>query len=176
MDILECNLKGAYIIEGKRFIDNRGELIKPYSINFMPDNINLDFKETWFTKSKRDVIRGMHLQIHPYACEKLVSAISGKVLDVLLDLRKDSPTYGEIFEFELSGEKVHSLYIPKGVAHGYKVLEDSIVMYMATEVNVSKCDVGIRWDSFGYDWKVGNPIISEKDKTLPLFCTGVTKY
>ncbi len=157
------------MIDGLRFPDNRGELVKPFSVSFMPEGVNTDFKETWFTKSKRNVIRGMHLQVEPAACEKLVSAIVGTVQDVLLDLRTDSATYGETYSVELNGEDTKAIYIPKGIAHGYRVLEDSVVMYMATEINVSKYDVGIRWDSFGYDWGIDNPILSDKDANLPLF-------
>ncbi|MCM1038215.1 MAG: dTDP-4-dehydrorhamnose 3,5-epimerase family protein [Ruminococcus sp.] len=169
MAIKECNLSGVYIIDGMRFPDNRGELVKPFSVSLMPAGINVDFKETWFTKSKKDVIRGMHLQVEPAACEKLVSVIVGTVLDVLLDLRENSPTYGGVYSIELDGEDTKAIYIPKGVAHGYRVLKDSVVMYMATEVNVSKYDVGIRWNSFGYDWGIETPILSDKDAGLPLF-------
>lgn len=167
MQLSQCNISGVYIIDGLRFKDIRGELIKPYSENFMPSDININFKETWFTKSKKNVIRGMHLQVEPYACEKIVSVISGKIIDVLLDLRKASESYGQVFSIELSENTCQSIYIPKGVAHGYCVKKESIVMYMATEVNVTICDVGIKWNSFGYDWGVKNPILSEKDKLLP---------
>ncbi len=177
MAILETKIKGLYVIDGKHFEDIRGDLIKPYSVEFMPEGVNTDFKEVWFTKSKRDVIRGMHLQVAPFACEKAVSAIEGSVLDVILDLRDGSSTYGETFEIELSAENNKVLYIPKGCAHGYKVTADkSIVMYMGTEVNVGKCDIGIRWDSFGYDWKIDKPILSDKDLNLAPFVKGETKF
>ena len=177
MSYIETNIKGLYVIEGKRFTDLRGELVKPYSQDFMPDDLNLNFKEVWFTKSKLNVIRGMHLQVAPFACEKAVSAIEGSVLDVILDLRKDSETYGKTFETVLSSEEIKTLYIPKGCAHGYKVLTDkSIVMYMATEVNVGHCDIGIRWNSFDYDWKTDNPILSEKDLNLEPFIYGKTMF
>lgn len=172
MKIKETKIKGLFIVHGLNFSDLRGILIKPFSTNFFEDelNINLKFKETWFTKSHKGVIRAMHLQIGEFACEKLVSVINGAVLDVVLDLRKESKTYGEWFEFELSDNIPIALYIPKGCAHGYKVLKDnSITMYMATEVNVPKDDIGIRWDSFGYNWESENPILSEKDKMLPVF-------
>lgn len=170
--IKTTTIDGLYLIEGLNCTDYRGSLVKPFSKLFFDEicDINLDFKETWFTKSHRDVIRAMHLQIGDSACEKLVSVIQGAVLDVILDIRKDSLTYGEYFEIELHDDLPFGLYVPKGCAHGYKVLEDnSITMYMATQVNVPKDDVGIRWDSFGYDWKITNPILSEKDKGLPLF-------
>jgi len=177
MSFVETNIEGLYVVEGKRFCDLRGELVKPYATGFMPEGVNLDFKEVWFTKSKIDVIRGMHLQVAPYACEKYVSAIEGSVMDVILDLRKDSKTYGQTFCTVLSSDEIKGLYIPKGCAHGYKVLTDkSIVMYMATEVNVGTCDIGIKWDSFGFDWGIENPILSEKDQNLQPFINGETSF
>jgi len=173
MRIEHTKIEGLLIIDGFRFNDIRGSLIKPYSNAFFEDselNINLEFKETWFTKSHKNVIRAMHLQVGQFACEKLVSVIQGSVMDVILDLRKESKTFGKIFELELNENNSKTLYIPKGCAHGYKVLEDNtLTMYMATEVNVPKDDVGIKWDSFGYEWRLDNPIISVKDQELPMF-------
>ena len=171
MKITETKINGLLKFETLKFDDLRGSLIKPYSESFFSEtrNINLDFKETWFTRSKKNVIRAMHMQVGDYPCEKLVSVIEGAVLDVVLDLRKNSETFGEWFEIELNSTNTTALYIPKGCAHGYKVLkENTITMYMGTEVNVPKDDIGIRWDSFGYDWQIENPILSEKDQSLPL--------
>ena len=169
--IRKTKIEGLYIFEGLLFSDIRGDLIKPFSKTFFTDfpiDINIDIKETWFTKSKKNVIRAMHLQIGPKACEKIVSVINGAVLDVILDIRKDSPTYGKTFEVELNDINNKVLYIPKGCAHGYRVLEDNtITMYMATETHDPENDIGIRWDSFGYDWNLKNPILSDKDLKLP---------
>jgi|LSQX01.2.fsa_nt_gb dTDP-4-dehydrorhamnose 3,5-epimerase/CDP-3, 6-dideoxy-D-glycero-D-glycero-4-hexulose-5-epimerase len=166
-------IDGLLVFEGFKFTDLRGSLIKPYSKLFFKDENeekNLDFKEVWFTKSKKNVIRGMHLQVGEYACEKIVSVIQGKVLDVIIDIRKNSKTYGKVFEIELSDDNNKAVYIPTGCAHGYKVLEDNtIAMYMATEVNMPNYDVGIMWNSFSYNWKIENPIISDKDNNLPSF-------
>ena len=177
METHETSITSLFVIKGKRFFDNRGELIKPYSISFFDDAHNFNVKEIWFTKSKQNVIRGMHLQTSPYSCDKIVSVIEGKVLDVILDLRKESLTYGKVFEIELSSDCIRAIFIPKGCAHGYKVLsENSIVMYMANEINVQKSDIGIRWDSFKYDWKIAKPILSEKDKNLEPFIYGETYF
>ena len=170
--IKKSTIEGLYLIEGLNCPDYRGYLVKPFSELFFDgfSDINLKFKETYFTKSHNNVIRAMHLQIGDFACEKLVSVIQGSILDVVLDIRRDSPTYGNYFDIELSDINSVGLYIPKGCAHGYKVLKDnSITMYMATAVNSPKDDVGIRWDSFGYDWNIENPILSERDKNLPNF-------
>lgn len=172
MKIQKTEIEGLFLIEGFSFNDNRGSLIKPFSLSFFNNEFkyNLYFKEVWFTKSNKNVIRAMHLQVGEFACEKLVSVINGAVIDVVLDIRKESLTYGKWFEIELNEKNNNALYIPKGCAHGYKVLLDNtITLYMGTEINVPKDDVGIRWNSFGYDWGIENPIISEKDANLPLF-------
>jgi dTDP-4-dehydrorhamnose 3,5-epimerase/CDP-3, 6-dideoxy-D-glycero-D-glycero-4-hexulose-5-epimerase len=170
--IKKTTIEGLYLIEGFSFSDLRGTLIKPFSMSFFEDDFDedLNFKEVWFTKSNKDVIRAMHLQVGEFACEKLVSVINGAVLDVVLDIRKNSPTYGKWYEIELNDKNNYALYIPKGCAHGYKVLIDnSVTLYMGTEINIPKDDVGIRWDSFGYNWNIENPILSEKDLNLPNF-------
>jgi dTDP-4-dehydrorhamnose 3,5-epimerase len=168
MKVINTKIEGLFLIDALKFEDLRGELIKPYNFDqYSKLVINLDFKETWFTKSKKNVIRAMHLQINEMACEKLVSVINGSVIDVVLDLRTDSLTYGNYFEIELNDKEPKALYIPKGCAHGYKVLENNtITMYKATKVHSEKHDLGIKWDSFGYDWKIKNPILSDKDKNL----------
>lgn len=179
MKFEKTTIDGLYVIELNPFNDLRGQLLKPFNQYRFEDGIiekvNLDIKEVWFTKSKINVIRAMHLQIGALACEKIVSIIQGSVLDVVLDIREDSPTYGKYFDIVLNENNPKSLYIPIGCAHGYRVLENnSIVMYMSTQDHSSKDDVGIRYDSFGFDWKIKNPIISEKDANLPLF--GMYKY
>jgi dTDP-4-dehydrorhamnose 3,5-epimerase/CDP-3, 6-dideoxy-D-glycero-D-glycero-4-hexulose-5-epimerase len=173
----KSEIKGLNIITGSKFIDLRGMLLKPYSIDFLPLDIDFHIKEVWFSKSVKNVIRGMHLQIKPFECEKIISVIDGIVEDVVLDLRANSKTYGTYFSIVLSDENALSLLIPGGCAHGYKVLsEKAIVMYLGNEINVPRCDVGIRWDSFGYDWKIEKPILSKKDMKLPTFVTGKTIY
>ncbi|NLH00271.1 MAG: dTDP-4-keto-6-deoxy-D-glucose epimerase, partial [Chloroflexi bacterium] len=171
MKIEETTIEGLLILKDlPTFKDSRGKLFKPYSSSFFTDekNLNIGIKEVWFTFSKRDVIRGMHLQIGEFACEKIVSVIKGKLQDVILDLRKGSKTFRKVFELAIGEEDSKAIYIPKGCAHGYRVLEDdTITMYMATDIHSQKDDVGIRWNSFGYDWKIENPILSEKDLLLP---------
>jgi len=173
MKILKTSIEGLYIFDNlPNFKDLRGKLFKPYSHIFFKENnyenINYEIKEVWFTYSKKDVIRGMHLQIGEFASEKIVSVVKGKILDVVIDLRKNSKTFNNIFEIILTGEDSKAIYIPKGCAHGYKVLEDdTITLYMSSEIHIPSDDVGFRWDSFGYNWEIYSPIISEKDKNLP---------
>ncbi|MDR1984467.1 MAG: dTDP-4-dehydrorhamnose 3,5-epimerase family protein [Prevotellaceae bacterium] len=174
MNFTKTNINGLFVIEINPFNDIRGQLFKPFTSSFYSSNIgnsiNINIKEVWFTKSKLNVIRAMHLQTGEFACEKIVSIICGTVHDVVLDIRKESATYGNIFDVELSEKSPKALYIPIGCAHGYRVLsENSIVMYMATQEHSAKDDTGIRYDSFGFDWGIENPIISERDANLPLF-------
>ena len=178
MKIETTKIQGLYVIDVFKFEDERGSLIKPYNYKaYASLGVNLDFKETWFTKSKKDVIRAMHLQIGDEACEKLISVIRGSVIDVVLDLREDSNTFGEYFDINLNDVDPKALYIPKGCAHGYQVIEnDTIVMYEATKIHSPKNDTGIKWDSFGYDWKIENPIISKKDEVLLGMSQFVGKY
>ena len=173
MRIETTNIDGLLVIEGLNFSDDRGKLLKPFSESFLKDSpqvINTSFKEVWFTKSHKNVIRAMHLQTGVHACEKIVSVIHGEVLDVILDVRESSRTFGQYLSFELNEFNSRSLYIPKGCAHGYKVLKDNtITMYMATDIHDSQNDIGIRWDSFGFNWDIENPIISDRDDKLPVF-------
>ena len=112
------------------------------------------------------------MQVAPKPSNKIVGLIQGAVTDVLLDTRKDSDTFGKFESFELthSKDRLTFLYIPIGVSHGYKVnQENSIVMYLGDEYHDSKSDVGFSWDSFGFDWGIENPIISDRDLKLSKF-------
>ena len=174
MKFTSTNIDGLFVIEINPFDDLRGQLFKPFNaseyVNDIGKNVNINIKEVWFTKSKLNVIRAMHLQTGDFACEKIVSIIRGKVHDVILDTRKESATYGCVFDIELSEDSPKALYIPIGCAHGYRVLsDDSIVMYMSTQEHSAKDDIGIKYDSFGFDWGISNPIISERDANLPPF-------
>ncbi len=171
MQISTTPIQDLYLIDCFIFDDERGQLMKPYSHRAYANlSVNLNFKETWFTKSHKNVIRGMHMQIGEMGAEKLVSVIQGSVLDVVLDTRKQSPTYGLVYEVKLEASKPQALYIPIGCAHGYKVIEEqTITMYMATKVHSAEHDQGVLWNSFGYDWRIKKPIISARDWELPPF-------
>lgn len=166
MEILETKLEGVYIIKNRIFQDQRGKFIKTYhKDDFKKLGLCTDFQESYFSVSNKDVIRGMHFQIPPFEHEKLVYVAKGKVLDVIVDLRKNSKTKGQYIEVELSEENGYSIYIPKGLAHGFKSLEDNTIMiYNVATVYNQDCDYGIKYDSFGFDWKCENPILSQRDK------------
>lgn len=126
--------------------------------------------EEFFSTSGRNVIRGMHLQLPPAATTKCVACLSGAILDVVLDLRRNALTYGKVFAHELSEKKREMLFIPEGCAHGFLSLtENSLISYQMSAMYAPNQDAGIRWDSFGFDWPVTQPILSIRDQALPTF-------
>ena len=171
MKIKETEIEGLYLFDCLDFPDSRGSLLKPFSVSFFKDMnsaLNVSFKEPWFTKSHKDVIRAMHFQVGPKACAKLVSVIQGAVLDVVIDLRADSKSFSKVFSIELNSNQPQAIYIPIGCAHGYKVLENNtITLYMATDTHDADNDVGILWNSIDFDWAIGNPVLSDRDMKLP---------
>ncbi len=171
MKFIETDLKGVYLIEYKIFEDERGFFIKTFhSENFNDKKLEILFKETFYSISKKNVIRGMHFQNPPSDHAKLVSIVKGKILDIVLDLRKESETYGKFEVFKLSDKKKNSIYIPSGCAHGFASMEDdTIVFYMMSSVYSPENDSGIRWDSFGFDWEIKNPIVSKRDRSFVNF-------
>ena len=169
MKVIDTKMNGAIkIIENFYSFDIRGSFIKIFNDDtFNELGIPMNFKETYYSVSNRDVIRGMHFQMPPYDHDKLIHVVRGRVVDVLVDLRKSSPTYKQYVTIQLTGNKPKSIYIPKGFAHGFKTLDDNTVMiYNVTSGYNSEHDCGIRWDSIGYDWNVEEPIISERDRTF----------
>ena len=173
----ELELKGAYLIQPFYAPDERGGFIKDYNIDmFRANGIEHELKEVFYTVSRRGVIRAQHFQrVKEQA--KLVRCISGHVYDVIIDLRKDSPTFGQWLGFDLTGENRRCLYVPQHFGHGYLVIEDSVVSYQCGEVFYGEYDSGIRWDDpdMGIQWPleriggVENLILSEKDKNLQSF-------
>lgn len=171
MKVSELSIAGCYLIEPKRILDNRGGFVKTYHYDFFKSrNINFELKEEFYSCSNENVIRGMHFQMVPADHEKMVYCPKGAVLDVILDLRKNSSTFGDFLSFELNEENLHQLYISKGIAHGFLSISDgTLMMYKTSSVHSPAHDMGIRWDSFGFDWGVCNPLVSERDSSLPNF-------
>jgi dTDP-4-dehydrorhamnose 3,5-epimerase len=169
MKIVDTRVNGAIkIIENFYAFDIRGGFIKIFNEDtFNELGVKMDFAETYYSISHKDTIRGMHFQMPPFEHDKLIHVIKGSVVDIVLDLRKDSPTFKQYTEIKLTGNKPKSIYIPKGFAHGFKALEDNTIMlYNVSSGYSSEHDCGIRWDSIGYDWAVEEPIISERDRTF----------
>jgi len=163
--IKESRIKGIFEITPRILSDVRGAFIKTYHKEFFQKKgLEFDLEEQYFSSSKKDVIRGMHFQLPPHAHAKLVGCITGSVLDVLVDLRKGSPTFGQYDCFELTANRHNILYIPVGLAHGFHALsDDAIMLYNVSTTYHKEVDTGIRWDSFSFDWKVENPVLSARD-------------
>jgi dTDP-4-dehydrorhamnose 3,5-epimerase len=169
MNINPTPLDGVFEIENRVFEDSRGKFVKTFhEDSFRLHGFNFEFKESFFSVSKKGVLRGMHFQLPPHDCTKLVYVTEGVILDVAVDIRKDSKTFGQFFTTKLSSKNAKSLYISKGFAHGFLTLSDSAtVVYLTSTIHAPEYDVGIRWNSFGFDWGDIEPLMSERDKNHP---------
>lgn len=158
-------LAGAYLITLPEFWDDRGVFVKPFHKDmFSGVGIDFNLRESYYSFSKKDVIRGMHFQLPPYQHSKVVYCPQGAILDVIIDLRKESPTYGQYYAHELSAANHMAYFIPEGFAHGFKALADDAMTYYLVSSEYNKgADTGILYNSFGYNWGVENPIISDRD-------------
>lgn len=170
----ETSLKGAYIIELEPLADERGFFARGFCRNeFEEKGLNPDIAQCSISyNKKRGTLRGMHYQAAPYEEIKLVSCPRGDIYDVIIDLRRDSPTYCRWFAVELSAENYRMLYVPEGFAHGFQTLEDdTVVNYKMSGSYNPDYARGVRWNdpAFGIKWPVELTIISEKDKNIPDF-------
>lgn len=161
----DTNLADAKILTLPSFDDVRGNFTKTFhSATLKEQGIDFVLKESYFSISKKDVIRGMHFQTPPHQHAKIVFCPRGAILDVIIDLRKNSPTYRNFFATELSAQNHKAYYIPEGFAHGFKTLtDDAITYYLVSSEYSNAHDTGIRYDSFGFDWQVEKPILSGRD-------------
>lgn len=177
----ETDLLGVFEIEPFCSYDNRGYFLKDYTHEiFLQNNINYDLKETFYSFSKKNVIRGLHFQ-REKQMPKLVRCLSGKIFDVVCDLRKNSKTFGQWKAFILSEKNMKELLIPGGFAHGFLALENSLVSYKCAEVFSAEYDDGIIWNDpdIKIDWNIPENteiIISDKDKSLQSFRVFKEKY
>ncbi|MCP5536765.1 MAG: dTDP-4-dehydrorhamnose 3,5-epimerase [Akkermansiaceae bacterium] len=167
MELVSELLNGVKVIKPFVFEDERGNFVKPYHHHQLAAlGIDFELREEFFSTSAAGVLRGMHFQVPPHAHQKLIYCISGSVTDVLLDLRVQSPSYGQAVSIELSERNRHVVYVPVGFAHGFYSLEDnSCLVYKTDEVHAPESDQGVLWNSFGFTWpKHGNEtVISERD-------------
>lgn len=170
MKINATPIAGLFEITPKVFEDSRGYFFESFRKEMLEKaGIKQDWVQENQSFSKRGTVRGLHFQTGDHAQAKLVSVIQGKVLDVVLDLRKDSQTYGDIYTIVLDAEKHNMLYIPEGFAHGFSVLEDAIFSYKCSAYYHKESEGGILWSDpmLKIDWKVETPILSEKDQLWP---------
>jgi dTDP-4-dehydrorhamnose 3,5-epimerase len=163
-----AGLPGCFEIEPLASADERGRFVKPFHApTFAAHGLASDFAEAFYTVSRCGALRGMHFQLPPHAHAKLVYCVSGTILDVLLDLRVGSPTFGQHRVFELNGERPLALYLPPGVAHGFYATSEATLAYHVTTPHAPRHDGGVRWDSFGMAWPTRAPILSARDRVLP---------
>ena len=173
MKINKTFIEDLLIIEPQLFKDERGFFYESYNKNNLDKVINIVFVQDNESKSDKGVIRGLHFQAPPFEQTKLVRCISGNILDVAVDLRTSSKTYGKFFSIELSSENNKQLFVPKGFAHGFQVLsETAIVNYKVDNFYNPKSDSGIIWNDkdLSIDWNLDlKPILSKKDLKLISF-------
>jgi dTDP-4-dehydrorhamnose 3,5-epimerase len=175
MSFYEVDIPGLLIIEPKVFEDSRGYFFESYNEQlFAKAGLNIRFVQDNQSKSSYGVIRGLHYQLGAHAQSKLVRVLEGMILDVAVDIRKGSPTYGKSFALELSAENKKQLFIPKGFAHGFSVLsETAVVLYKCDTFYNKESEAGIRYDDpelkINWDIPEGKEIISDKDQQLPYF-------
>ena len=168
-NISSTNLDGVYLIGTTKFEDNRGYFIEIFREEFF----KLEFKGKEFVQdnlsfSRKGVIRGLHYQKEPFSQDKLVSVIKGRIMDVAVNMEKNSIQFGKYVVAELSDENSNSLFIPGTFAHGFVALEDSFVLYKTTNFYNKDSECGVRFDDpdLNINWNVSDPVISLKDKEL----------
>ncbi|QNE38410.1 dTDP-4-dehydrorhamnose 3,5-epimerase [Hymenobacter sp. NBH84] len=164
MKVNATTLTGVQLLENFVSQDKRGTFVKTFHAGaFQEHGLAVDFRESYYSISHKNVIRGMHFQLPPHEHDKLVYVTQGEILDVIVDLRPDSPSYRQHLAVSL-GEHARAIYIPRGCAHGFLTLSDTAtVVYNVTSVYEPKADAGIRWDSIGFEWPVQAPVVSDRD-------------
>lgn len=175
MNVIKTDIDGVLIIEPKIFQDSRGYFFESFSENRYKDcGITANFIQDNESMSCYGVVRGLHYQLPPYSQSKLVRVIKGKVLDVAVDIRKSSKTFGKYISVELSEENKRQLFIPAGFAHGFSVLSESVIFsYKCDNYYNPSSERGIKFDDdfLSIDWKIHKEkmIVSDKDKLYPAF-------
>ncbi len=179
MKIEKTFIKDLLIITPNVFNDTRGYFSESYNKKDLINLVKDEFVQDNESLSHRGVLRGLHFQEPPYAQAKLVRVITGSVLDVVVDLRKESSTFGQHFKHLLSAVNKTQLYVPKGFAHGFAVLEDNTIFsYKCSDYYYKTSERGIIWNdsTLKIDWQIKDPIISEKDKIAENFANFVTPF
>lgn len=173
MQIEQLSIKGVYLITPDKYPDNRGYFFETFNLDkllsagiFPTNTLFCQDNESF---SKTGVIRGLHYQKEPFTQGKLVRVVSGRVVDVVVDLRKESRTYGHYLMQELNDKQKSIMWIPEGFAHGFAALEDSVFNYKVSGKYMPSHEAGIRWDdpTLNIPWPIQNPIVSDKDGKLP---------
>ena len=183
MNIKETHIPGLLVVEPDVYGDSRGYFFESFSAKKFEEKtgIKAEFVQDNESRSSYGVVRGLHMQLPPHSQAKLVRVVEGCVLDVAVDLRKDSPTFGKHFSIELSGENHLQVFIPKGFAHGFSVLsENAVFQYKCDEYYAPESEAAIAWDDqdLNIDWKVPTEdvVLSAKDRSHSAFKEFISKW
>jgi dTDP-4-dehydrorhamnose 3,5-epimerase len=168
MELEQTGIPGCYLVKPRSFGDSRGRLTKTFHVDqFREVGLPVEWPEEYVSTSIAGAVRGMHFQVPPAAHAKLVFCTFGQIVDVVVDLRRGSPTFGAHRSFTLTGLDT-GIYVPIGCAHGFVAQQDgTTVLYRGTTIYSPEHEGGIAWNSFGFNWPVADPIVSEKDQQQP---------
>jgi dTDP-4-dehydrorhamnose 3,5-epimerase len=171
METRETEISGCYEIQPVLVKDDRGVFVKTiHCEEFHSRGLCADWREQYYSTSKKGVLRGLHFQIPPHDHVKLVYCVTGSVQDVVLDLRVGSPTYGKTVMLELSARKGNMIYLTKGLAHGFCTPNElATLVYNVSSFYKPEADKGVRWDSVGVNWPISSPLLSDRDRSFPAF-------
>lgn len=180
MEVIETGFKDLLLLKPRVFKDPRGYFYESYSkAQFAAVGINAEFVQDNQSLSGKNILRGLHFQSPPHAQGKLVRVIKGAVQDIVLDIRKNSPTYGQHYSVDLTEENFLMLWIPPGFAHGFATLEDdTIFAYKCTDTYHPETEGGVPWNDreLGIRWKVEEPLLSEKDTKYQPFSLFISPF
>ena len=167
MNVKTSEFSDLYVLEYNSFKDNRGEFVKTiHKDTFIENKLEWNFAESFYSVSHKNVFRGMHFQYPPNDHEKLVYVVKGAIIDIVLDLRFDSNTFGKYFTVELSDKNRKGIYIGNGFL---SLEEDTVVEYHTSTIQSKECEGGVKWDSFGFEMAIENLIISQRDDAFSPF-------
>lgn len=180
MEVIETGIKDLIVIKPQVFRDARGYFFESFNKEkFEKIGINEEFIQDNQSMSSKGIVRGLHFQSPPHAQGKLVRVVKGAVLDVAVDIRKNSPTYGRHFSVELTEDNFLMLYIPKGFAHGFATLKDNTIFsYKCTDTYHPETEGGLPWNDreLAIDWKIEDPILSDKDRKYQAFSLFISPF
>lgn len=177
-DLIPSSIPGVAELRSRIHEDRRGRFVKVFHQEaFHSMGLHAEYVETFYSASRRHVLRGLHFQIPPMAHYKLVYCVQGKIQDAVVDLRLGSPTYGQYALTELSADAGNVLYVPHGIAHGFCTLsETAVVVYHVSSVYSSEHDRGVHWNSADIPWAVNSPILSDRDQAFPPLSAFVSPF
>ena len=180
MELIETGIESLLIVKSQVFHDCRGFFFEGYNKKaWAKAGLDLDIVQTNISESQAGVVRGLHFQNPPYAQGKLIRVLKGAVLDVAVDIRKNSKSYGQYFAIELNEENKNALWVPPGFAHGFKTLKDNTLFYYdCTGPYHKESEGSLLWNDpdLNINWEIENPILSEKDAGAPLFKDFKTQF